>query len=183
MGQIASQLGASEQQSQSAVAAAIPVLMGALARNSQKSDGASALSGALERDHDGSILDDLGSFIGGGGAAVNGAGILGHVLGGKRGQVESYVGKSSGLDAGSTAKLMEMLAPIVMGSLGAQKRSQGLDAGGIGDLLGNVMQQQTKQNQGSAGLLGKLLDADGDGDMTDDLLNMGGKLLGGLFKK
>jgi hypothetical protein len=66
MNQLGRQLGTDSQSTQNAVQAALPLLLGALAKNSASSGGADALAGALDRDHDGSILDDLhGSFLSG----------------------------------------------------------------------------------------------------------------------
>ena len=63
--QLSRQIGAGEQQTQSAAMAALPALLGAMKRNASTPEGASALSNALEQDHDGGILDHLGSFLGG----------------------------------------------------------------------------------------------------------------------
>ena len=59
------------------------MLVGALARNAQDPSKAGALSNALSRDHDGSVLDDVAGYLGRGDDA-DGDGILGHVLGGKQ---------------------------------------------------------------------------------------------------
>lgn len=86
--QLASRLGIAPEQAQSAVQTALPLLMGALGRNSQQAGGTDALLGALQRDHAGS--PDLGSLLGtllGGsasGAQGNGAGIVGHLFGDRR---------------------------------------------------------------------------------------------------
>lgn len=192
---IGKQLGIDQSQSQSAISAALPVLLGALQRNTQSPGGASALASALDKDHDGSILDDLAGFIPN---AQNskGGNILGHVLGGKRNNVEQYVSKSSGLNQQSSGQLLEMLAPIVMGALGKQKKSTGLDAGGIAGMLGGLLSNGFQPNapaqlqaqqwpkaepKETNKILGALLDSDGDGDISDDIINLGGKLLGGLF--
>ncbi len=179
--QISQQLGIDESQASSAIGGAIPVLMGALARNSSSGDGAGALAGALDRDHDGSILDDLGGFLGGGAAESAGGGILKHVLGGRQPQVEQGIGAASGLDAGKAGALLKMLAPIVMGALGKSKREQNLDAGGLGSILGQEQRRMERKQPGLGGMLGSLLDQDGDGSAMDDLAKIGGGLLGGLF--
>jgi hypothetical protein len=162
----------------------MPVLMSALASNARKPDGAQSLSSALERDHDGGILDDLGGFLSNPGS-VNGAGILGHVLGGKQPTVEKGVAKSSGLDAGSVAKLLPILAPIVMGALGKKKRQDHLDGQGLSNMLGQE-RQQIEKTVPKMDVVGKFLDTDGDGDL--DLGDLGslakstgllGKLFGG----
>lgn len=191
---IGQQLGLDANTSKMAVQNALPVLIGALARNTQDPKGAAALAGALDRDHDGSVLNNLDSFLKAP-EQGKGAGILGHVLGSQRGRVEQYVSKSSGLNTNNTGQLLEMLAPLVMGSLGKHKKSQGLDAGGLAGMLGQVLNGQGASGAQAAQpgqkpakspqqqLLASLLDSDKDGDISDDLINLGGKLLGGMFGK
>ena len=179
--QIGQQLGLDEGAATKAISGAIPVLMGALARNSASSDGASALAGALDRDHDGSILDDIGGFLGGGGVQSAGGAILGHLLGGRQRQVEQGLGATSGLKSGQMGQILAMLAPLVMGALGKAKRQGGVDAGGIGAMLGQEERRMERREPGIGGLLGNLLDADGDGSVVDDLAKHAGGLLGGLF--
>jgi len=62
LGQISGQIGADPQSTQTAVSAALPLLLGALARNASQPGGAEALAGALGRDHDGSVLDHVAGF-------------------------------------------------------------------------------------------------------------------------
>jgi len=58
------QIGASPSTTQAAVQASLPLLIGALARNANtSSDAAEALDQAIERDHDGSMVDHLSSLI------------------------------------------------------------------------------------------------------------------------
>lgn len=175
--QVSAQLGADPTSTQTAIQAALPVLLGALAKNSASPTGADALSGALDRDHDGSILDDLTGFLGNP-SQGSGAGILRHVLGQRQAAVESGIGKATGMDTNQIAKLLPILAPIVLGYLGKQKRQQGLDARALASLLGTQQQQAQSQNPGLA-MLTKLLDSDGDGSIIDDL----GGMLGGFLSR
>ncbi len=179
--QISKQLGIDESTANSAIGGAVPVLVGALARNASSGQGAGALASALDRDHDGSILDDLGGFLGGGGAESAGAGILKHVLGGKQNQVQQGVGAASGLDPAKAGQLLSMLAPIIMGALGKTQRTQGLNPGNLGAALGQEQQRMERRQPGIGGMLGSLLDQDGDGSAMDDLAKIGGSVLGGLF--
>ena len=179
--QIGQQLGVDESAAAKAISGALPMLVGALARNSASSGGAGALASALDRDHDGSILDDIGGFLGGGGAQGAGEGILKHVLGGRQQQVQSGLGQVSGLDSGKAGQLLAMLAPIVMGALGKAQRGRGLDAGSLGAMLGEEQRTIEQREPGLGGLLGNLLDADGDGSVVDDITKIGGSLLGNLL--
>ena len=171
------QLGVDSASTQKAVGAAVPLLLSALGKNAASPQGAEALLGALSRDHDGSVLDNVGAALGSGALGKDGAAILGHVLGNKQGAVAAGIGQASGLTADTSGQLLAMLAPLVMGSLGKTQRQSGLDAAGLASMLGG---QREQANAGLGGLAG-LLDMDGDGDATNDILKIGKKLLGGLF--
>ena len=179
--QLSRQLGTDPDQTGNAVAAALPVLLGALGRNSAQPQGAQALYGALPRDHGGGM--DLGSVLGavlGGGTSrqTDGAAILGHVLGGAQPRAAQGLGQATGLGSGQAMQLLAMLAPIVMSFLANRSARQGLDAGGLGELLGQE-RTQVRQRAGG-GALDALLDQDGDGDVdAGDLLNLGMGLFGG----
>ncbi len=174
--QISRQIGADQGATSTALAAALPMLVSALARNSATESGASALSSALARDHDGSLLDNLGGFLGNASAGPGG-GILKHVLGNRRGAVESALSQQSGLNSAGAGQLLEILAPIVMGALGKNARQQGLDSTGLAGLLGQESARFNQAAPGSVGLLG-LLDANSDGSVVDDISRLAGGLLG-----
>lgn len=179
--QLSRQLGTDPDQTGNAVAAALPLLLGALGRNSAQPQGAHALYGALQRDHGGGM--DLGSVLGavlGGGTSrqTDGAAILGHVLGRAQPRTAQGLGQATGLGSGQAMQLLAMLAPIVMSFLANRSARQGLDAGGLGELLGQE-RTQVRQRAGG-GALDALLDQDGDGDVdAGDLLNLGMGLFGG----
>ncbi|MFC4096883.1 DUF937 domain-containing protein [Euzebyella saccharophila] len=187
----ASQTGQSTDQTGSVLSMALPLLMGAMKKNASSPEGAQGLMNALSGKHDGSILNDLGGLFGGGvddSVMNDGAGILGHVLGGKQSQVESALSAKSGMDAGSVGTILKMAAPLLMGYLGSQTRQQNIsDSNGLGNLLGGLMGGGNQQQS----LIESFLDSDGDGSILDDVASMalGGKkggiggLLGGLFGK
>lgn len=174
--QLSQQIGADPDSTSNAVQAALPMLLGGMARNTQSEDGASSLLGALDRDHDGSVLDDVVGFLGQGGNG-SGDGILGHIFGSNRPNVEAGISQASGLNLGQVAQLLPLLAPLVMGALGRTQREQGLDAGALAGLLG----QQNQQSMSSSplfGVLSQVLDSNRDGSMIDDVAGMLGGLLG-----
>ena len=95
--ELSAQLGADEGTTQKAVGAALPTLLAALQKNAAKPGGAEALHNALSRDHDGSVLSDVSGYLRGGDSGA-GDGILGHVLGNRRPQVERSLITVSGHD-------------------------------------------------------------------------------------
>ena len=191
---VAGQTGQPENKTADVLSMAMPLLLGAMKKNVSSPQGAEGLMSALSSKHDGSILDNLGGLFGGGvddSVMNDGAGILGHVFGGKQPQVENALSQKSGMDAGSIASILKIAAPIVMGFLGKQKAQSNVsDASGLNSMLGGMLGGQPQQNQS---LITTLLDADGDGSILDDVAGMvmgGGKkksgiggLLGGLFGK
>jgi hypothetical protein len=176
--QLSSQLGADPVSTQKAVSAALPLLLGALGRNAAQPEGAAALTNALQRDHDGSVLNDVTGFLAAGGNTQAGNGILRHVLGEKQGIIEQTLSQNTGLTASSTGQLLAMLAPLVMGAVGQTQQQQGLNAGGLANLLGGEQQQADSM---LGGLATQLLDQNNDGSIVDDVMQMGSNLLGGLF--
>jgi hypothetical protein len=173
MTQLGNQLGTDPATATRAVGAALPALLGALARNAATDDGASALSAAVARDHDGSILDNVPAALANP-QTTDGAGILGHVFGAQRDSVAAGVGQSSGLDPSKAVALLTMLAPLVMGALGRAQRSGNLDPGGLASEVGQA-HTQVVQGKGLGGLLGAL-DRNRDGSVVDDIAGMAGKL-------
>lgn len=181
--QVAKQLGTDPGQAASAVGAALPLLLGALGKNAAQPSGAEALFGALQKDHAGGL--DLGGVLGAvlGGTQTrqtNGAGILGHIFGAQQNTAAASLGQATGLGADKSSQLLQILAPIVLSFL-AQKFVNGGQAAtpnALGSLLGQ--QQQLRQQGGvGGGLLGTVLDQDGDGQFgLGDVLKLGGGLLG-----
>lgn len=185
---LGNQIGAQDKdQTETATAGIVSTLIGALAKNASTPEGAESLNNALERDHDGSILDNITGFLSGNNQpqnekALDGSGILWHLLGDKQNTAAEMISKNSGLDSGKVMSLMSMLAPIVMGVLGKTKQQSGLDIGGLMGLLSNTRQNQESQNP-MMSLVARFLDSDGDGSMMDDVANMGMNMLSGFFRK
>jgi len=191
---VAGQTGQPENKTADVLSMAMPLLLGAMKKNASSPQGAEGLMNALSSKHDGGLLDNLGGLFGGGvdqSVMDDGAGILGHVFGGKQANVENALSQKSGLDAGSVAQILKIAAPLVMAYLGKQKAQSNVnDSNGLNSLLGSMLGGQPQQNQS---LITTLLDADGDGSILDDVAGMVmgtskkkgglGGLLGGLFGK
>ena len=179
LGQLAGALGADNDAVSKGVAAALPALLGGLARNAREPEGAAALSNAMGADHDGSILDSLGAIFGGSQWAQqqanrHGERILGHVFGQSRPRVEQQVQQTSGLDSSIVTKLLPLLAPVVLGYLGKKLR------GGGSEQVANSLQQERAAVQQNDGVFGSILDMlDGDDDNDGGLMDMAGDLLKG----
>ena len=180
LGQLAEQVGGNEGQVKNGVMAALPAMLTALSKNTGTEKGAQELNNALEKKHDGSILDNLSGYLSNP-DLKDGAGILNHLFGNQTSNVANAVSQSSGLDSNGSMKMLQMLAPVLMGMLGQQKKQNNLDAEGIGNLT-SMLASNFGSEAGASGIMEtvtNLLDANKDGNVMDDIMGMVGKLFGG----
>lgn len=175
---IGRQLGTDERTAANAVRLALPVLLGAIARCAANPRSAGALGAALDTDHDGSVIDHPGPLFANP-QLFSGAGILRHVLGRRRAEVEQGIARATGLDAAQVGQLMLMLAPLLMGALGRMKRQRGLDTGALGKFLRDE-RLRLQQRSPAAGGLGAVLERNREGHVADDIVRMGSQVLGGM---
>lgn len=160
------------------LAQAGPLITGKMADNTKKSEGLDSLNSALE-DHDGSIFNTIEDVINPN-IDTKGDKILGHIFGGSKEKITEAVAKNNNIDSGTTSKVLEMVAPLILGQLGSQKKSNNLDAQSIF----NILQGEKKASAESGdsmmmNLAQQFLDKDNDGSIVDDLMGMAG----GFFKK
>ena len=180
LGQLAEQVGGNEGQVKNGVMAALPAMLTALSKNTGTEKGAQELNNALETKHDGSILNNLSGYLSNP-DLKDGAGILNHLFGNQTSNVANAVSQSSGLDTNGSMKMLQMLAPILMGMLGQQKKQNNLDAEGIGNLT-SMLASNFGSEAGASGIMEavtNLLDANKDGNVMDDIMGMVGKFFGG----
>ena len=113
--QLSHQLGLSPETTMQAAATVLPMLLGAMQRNSQGAGGAQSLLSALETDHRGiDPANALGTALAGGGS---GAGILGHLFGDRQPYAAGAAANATGLGEDRAGMLMRLLAPVVMAYL------------------------------------------------------------------
>lgn len=180
LGNLASQVGGNEGEVKNGVMAALPAMLAALGKNAGTEKGAEELNNALENKHDGSILDNLSGYLSNP-DLKDGAGILNHLFGNQTSNVANAVSQSSGLDTNGSMKMLQMLAPILMGMLGQQKKQNNLDAKGLGNLT-SMLASNFGSEAGASGIMEavtNLLDTNKDGNVMDDIMGMVGKFFGG----
>ncbi len=201
-GNMGSQFGLNAKQSQGAIAALLPAISSALKKNTASPQGLQGLLGALQGGQHQQFLDnadtyakpetrDQGNAILGhlfGSKDVSRA-------------VAGHAAKQSGIDTSVLKKMLPMVATMAMGSLSKQTQEPSMasqlaglalsgsgqqQSSGLGGMLGGMLggllgggrhqakaqvSQQQAQQQG-LGILGNLLDADGDGNNMDDILGL-----------
>jgi hypothetical protein len=155
---IARTLGIDPDLAQKVVAAAVPAILASFGGLAAKPTGAQQLSNALEQQHP-DMLAHITDAIGGSdqrAIADTGSGLLSSLLGGGGlNALVSAVSTHAGVDQNSGKSILGLLAPMVVGALGQQQRSDGLDADGIADLLSSQKDQiAAAMPSGLANMLG-----------------------------
>jgi len=141
---IASSLGIDRSVVQKAIGGAVPALLASLADVASTPNGARQLASTLAQQQTGS-LESLKGLIDGSRQntlAETGSSMLSGLFGGTAmDTMAQSIGKFAGVDAGSGKSIIGMLGPVVLGALGQQQRSAGLDASGLASLLSSQKDQ------------------------------------------
>ncbi|CEJ70784.1 hypothetical protein ACM40_10625 [Chryseobacterium sp. BLS98] len=179
--QAENKFGISKNQIIALLAVAAPLVISYLRNKSQDAKEAEALNNALDKDHDGSILDDASQAEA---RQAEGGSILDHVFGSQKSTVENQLSQNTGISIDKIGPVLAMLAPVIMGYIGKEKQQNNVGAGGLGDLLGGILgnasnQAQAQQSNPLNDILGSVLgggQSQSGGNPLNDIL---GSVLGG----
>ena len=185
--QVASQaenkFGISRNQIIALLAVAAPLVISYLRKKSQEDPNeAEALNNALDKDHDGSILDNPAQVEN---RVQEGGSILDHIFGGQKSQVENQLSQNTGISMDKIGPVLAMLAPLIMGYIGKEKQSSGVNSGGgLGDLLGGILggaqnQAQAEPSNPLNDILGSVLGGGSQQSSGNPLNDILGSVLGG----
>ena len=176
LAKLTEKIGGSSAQVKNGVAVALPAILSAVNKNANNNEKAEGLNKALSQ-HDGSVLNNLGSYLQNP-DLKDGAGILNHLFGNNTQNVANAVSQSSGLDTQGSMKILQTVAPLVLGALGQQKRENNLDVKEIGNLTSNLAANFTGQG-GIMNTVTNMLDTNKDGNVVDDVMGLVGKFFCG----
>ena len=152
---------------------AVTAILGGLQHNVATPTGAKTLNDTLAKHHTAATTNTPIS-LDNGILQSEGAKIIGHIFGGSSGDVTDTVAKSSGVSNTVAQDILTAVGPLVLSQLGQSKKSNGLDAKGLSAML-------TKQKLPQGGIMGALssvLDRNKDGNVVDDLFDIGKGLFG-----
>ena len=138
MNKLAGSLGINSTLAQKAIALAAPAILAGLIGKTQQPGGAKILSDMIAKQDPG-LLGRLGEMIGTGqqsGVVEQGTSALGGLLGNSvLGSLAGALSKQAGLGAGASNTLLGLMAPAVLGTIGKEQKSAGLDAAGLANML------------------------------------------------
>jgi OmpA-OmpF porin, OOP family len=133
---IASAVGQNPATTQSAIAAALPALIGGLAYKASTADQASNLLDVITRNKlDSDIFASLSSAVkapGGLNSLMNvGRPLLDSIFGNRSGAITDWVSSRSGVNRSSSSSLLSIALPIVLGLIARRLRSTGWSASNL----------------------------------------------------
>ena len=141
--QISQQMGLEPATTQRAVTAALPVVLGGMAKHASSPTAAAAIH--QEADNH-STPADMTTVISNVLSGQGGAGsILTTILGTNQQTVQNGVSKASGLDLQNAGKLVAIIAPFVLAAISNKKQVDGLQPTQVAGTLQEA--QQTAQTQ------------------------------------
>lgn len=143
---IARTLGIDPDVAQKVVSGAVPAILASFAGLAAKPGGAQQLSETVQQQRP-DMLSQITSVIGGPDQKAitdTGSGLLSTLLGGSglNGLVSAISG-FAGINQSASKSALGLVAPMVLGVLGQQQRSGGLDANGLANLLTSQRDQIT----------------------------------------
>lgn len=167
---------------------ALPMLLGAMKRNINSTEGKNELNQALNSEkHGANYLENLGDMDPEE-MTKDGGKILDHILGDTQNNIINTIANSLGMKNSTVAEITKMLAPILLSILATQKKKANIDASGLEELLSSVMGASGKFDNS---LIETLLDNKGEINVINDVKGMilgGGKngknnggILGGML--
>jgi hypothetical protein len=138
LNKIAGSVGINSTLAQKAIAAAAPAILGGILGRTAQPGGAKILADTIAKQDPG-LLGKLGEIIGTGKQASiveQGTSALGGLLGNSAlGSLAGALSKQAGLGIGASNTLLGLVTPAILGTLGREQKSAGLDAAGLANML------------------------------------------------
>lgn len=158
---IMGQFGLDQRQAQQAIGSLLPQITQGIQKQAQANN--SSILEAISRGNQQRYMDDDNARLYDNEAISEGNGILGQIFGSKETsrEVASQASAQTGIDSSVLKQLLPMVASMAMGSLGKQAQAQNLQGGG--------------SDNGLMGMLGSMLDQDGDGSAMDNIMGIASK--------
>jgi hypothetical protein len=173
---VAREFGLNDKDAERGVAALLPAVLGGFKKQAQAPAGVEGLSGMLNQLGGGGLLDNVLSS-----QPTNvglGNNVLGQIFGSKEVSrtVAANAAGQTGLDPSLLKKLLPVIAMMAAGYMAKQSSAQpaASQGGGLGGLLGGLL--GGRSGAPSAGGIGAMLDANGNGNPLDDIIGMAGRL-------
>ena len=152
--QISQQLGLDPATTQQAVTAALPVVLGGMAKHASNPSAAAAIHQEADNHSTPADMTTVSNILSGQGGV---GGLLGTILGTNQQTVQNGVSQATGLDLQKASRLVAIVAPFVMAAISSKKQQDGLQPTEVAGTLNQAQQSAQAQAQRQSPQLGGIL--------------------------
>jgi hypothetical protein len=162
--QIAERAGISPGMAQQAVTAALPMILGGMAQHANNPANAEVIHAEADKysGKAGSLGNLPNVFTGQG----DSGGLLGKMVGHRHEAIQNGVANAAGIDKAQAARVIGVVAPVVLGAIALKKRRDGLSPADVPGTLQQAHEDATaqakQQSPGMGGILGSLMNQFGN---------------------
>ncbi|HEV7388195.1 MAG TPA: DUF937 domain-containing protein [Gemmatimonadaceae bacterium] len=165
--QIAERAGIDPAVAQQAVAAAVPIILGGMAQHATDPANAEVIHAEADKySTNAGAIGNLPNVLADDGQS---GGLLGKILGRSHEVVQDGVANAAGIDKAQAAKVIGVLAPLVLGAIALKKRQDGLAPQEVSGSLQQAHQASKTQAQQQSPRLGGIV-----GSVMGDIMNREG---------
>jgi hypothetical protein len=163
--EIAERSGINPGIARQAVTAAVPMILGGMAQHASTPANAEVIHAEADKysGKAGSLGNLPNVFTGQG----DSGGLLGKMVGHRHDAIQNGVANAAGIDKAQAAKVIGVLAPVVLGAIALKKRQDGLSPADVPGSLQQAHQDATtqakQQSPGLGGILGSVMNQFGGG--------------------
>jgi hypothetical protein len=161
--QISKELGLDPAATQQAVSAALPVVLGGMAKHASNPEAAAAIHQEADNHSTPADMTGISNILAGQGGA---GALLGAILGSNQQSVQSGVSQTTGLDLQKAGRLVAMLAPFVLAAISNKKQVDGLQPTQVAGTLTQAQQTAQAEAQRQSPQLGGIL-----GSVMSEVMN------------
>ena len=169
-------IGAPQQASARALAAAVPTLVGVFARMAASPAAARSLLASLEENYDGTALADVPGLLGQTPSASTEA-LLDAALGTRRGAAEAQIARSAGVGRLQASAVLAASASLLLEALGAARRERRWSARDLTRSLARELTRAEDAVPGSVGVLEEVVEGCAAVGIVEDVSAVGAQLL------
>jgi OOP family OmpA-OmpF porin len=158
----------SQEEIQKATGAILPALLGSIVQKGSSENGANTLLNTIkEGNYNGGLLENIANILGDSGNALDdllkkGGAIVADLIGDDQPGLTNMIANYAGTEKESTGSLIHLTAPLLMSLLGKHVQNEGLNAGGLMNLLSGQKKYIKEAVPPDLAGIGKLLGFSGE---------------------
>jgi hypothetical protein len=172
---ISKSVGGDDKAVKSALDMGLPLLLGSMSNNASKPGGADMLMKMMTQTGSSNPMDNISNHLSNPEAA-GGSGMVSSLFGSQMVPIQNAISQKTGLSPAAVGKLMAIVTPLLLGSIGKTFMGQNMDPKGLSNLLGDQSKMAIQSSPEASSMAKQLLAAQ---EGSGGVMGMLKKLLGG----